>query len=336
VRRRTALLLPVLAAGLAAGGAAARADGRRVTIAEQYGLGYLPTVIMRHERLVERRAEAAGVRDLEVRWVRVLGGAAANDALISGNADYVGAGLGPLLTLWDKTHGTLGVKAVGGLDASSLALLTTNPAVKTLADLTEADRIALPAVKVSQQAVLLQMAAEQIWGRGQHERLDGLTVSLPHSEAVPALLGGAGGITAHFSNEPFQTKELRDPRVRRLITSNEILGGPATVSALYGTSRFRDANPDVHRLVLEALAEAQALIANDRARALAVVLAAEPGLGNEAEIGELLASPGVRFSLAPLNTHKMADFMFRVGRLRNRPDSWRDYFFPEAHDAAGS
>jgi NitT/TauT family transport system substrate-binding protein len=173
------------------------------------------------------------------------------------------------LTLLDKTRGTpLDVRALGGIDASSLALLTTSPGARAIADLTPADRVALPAVKVSQQAVLLQIAAEKLWGPGQHERLDTITLSLPHSEAVPALLSSAGGITAHFSNEPFQTKELRDPRVRVLATSYDILGGPATVSALYGTSRFRDANPGVNRFVFEALAEAQALIARDRTRAL--------------------------------------------------------------------
>ena len=192
----------------------------------------------------------------------MLGGAAANDALISSNADYVGAGIGPLLTLWDKTQTTLRVKAIGGLDASTLQLLTTNPAVKTLGDLTPADRIAVPAVKVSQQAVLLQMAAEQLWGQGQHERLDALTIALPHSEAVPALLAGVSGVTGHFSNEPFQTKELASPKVHALTSSEQILGGPATVSALYTTGRFRDRNPEVNRFVLNALAEAHALIAS--------------------------------------------------------------------------
>jgi NitT/TauT family transport system substrate-binding protein len=337
MRKRHALLLPfLLLAGGTFAAVPAAAETGTVTIADQYGLGYLPTIIMRQERLVERQAEAAGVKDLEVRWTRVLGGAAANDALISNNADYVGAGIGPLLTLWDKTQTTLRVKAIGGLDASTLQLLTTNPAVRTLGDLTPADRIAVPAVKVSQQAVLLQMAAEQLWGQGQHERLDALTIALPHSEAVPALLTGVSGVSGHFSNEPFQTKELANPKVHALTSSEQILGGPATVSALYTTGRFRDRNPEVNRFVLNALAEAHALIAADREKALQIVLAGEPGLGSEAELRQLLASPTIRYSFAPLNTHKMADFMYRVGRLKTKPESWRDYFFDDIHGAAGS
>jgi NitT/TauT family transport system substrate-binding protein len=32
----------------------------------------------------------------------------------------------------------------------------------------------------------------------------------------------------------------------------------------------------------------------------------------------------------------MADFMYRVGRLKTKPESWRDYFFDDIHGAAGS
>jgi NitT/TauT family transport system substrate-binding protein len=35
--------------------------------------------------------------------VKLSGGSAVNDALLSGNIDIAGAGVGPLLTLWDRT-----------------------------------------------------------------------------------------------------------------------------------------------------------------------------------------------------------------------------------------
>ena len=290
---------------------------------------------MRHERLVERRAEAAGIAG--------PGGALGEGAGRRGRQRRAHLqqrrlcrrGHRPAAHTLGQDPDTLGAKAMGGLDASSLALLTTNPAVRTLADLSEADRIALPAVKVSQQAVLLQMAAEALWGRGQHERLDGLTVSLPHSEAVPALLGGAGGITAHFSNEPFQTKELRDPRCAGSSRSDEILGGPATVSALYTTSRFRDANPDLHRLVLGALAEAQALIADDRARALAWRSPREPGLGSEAEL-RLLGSPGDPLQPRPAQHPPHGRLHVPRRPAEDEAELVARLLLPGHHDAAGS
>ena len=44
--------------------------------------------------------------------------------------------------------------------------------MKTIKDFTEKDRIALPAVRVSIQAVVLQMAAEKVFGKGQEHKLD--------------------------------------------------------------------------------------------------------------------------------------------------------------------
>jgi NitT/TauT family transport system substrate-binding protein len=33
---------------------------------------------------------------------------------------------------------------------------------------------------------------------------------------------------------------------------------------------------------------------------------------------------------------KYVDFMYSIGSIKTRPDSWKDMFFPEIHDAAGS
>ena len=61
------------------------------------------------------------------------------------------------------------------------------------------DRIAMPAVKVSIQAVTLQMAAEQEFGQGQHGRLDHLTVSMSHPDATAALLSGRSEVTGRLA-----------------------------------------------------------------------------------------------------------------------------------------
>ena len=46
------------------------------------------------------------------RWNGPLsGGSAVNDALLSGAVDIAGAGVGPLLTIWDRTRGKQNVKA---------------------------------------------------------------------------------------------------------------------------------------------------------------------------------------------------------------------------------
>jgi NitT/TauT family transport system substrate-binding protein len=49
-----------------------------------------------------------------------------------------------------------------------------------------------------------------------------------------------------------------------------------------------------------------------------------------------LSNPQVQYTLVPQNTMKYADFMSKVGTIRKKPATWKDLFFPEIHNAAGS
>ncbi|MGE5104918.1 MAG: ABC transporter substrate-binding protein, partial [Betaproteobacteria bacterium] len=153
--------------------APAFADADEVRIVRQFGIHYLPLVVMEHEKLVEKHAAARGMPNLKVTWAQLSGGASVNDALLSGAVDYSAGGTGPLIVLWDKTKGGKGdVKAVAAVSDVPMTLLTRNPAIKSLEDFSDKDKIALPAVKTSMQAVTLQMAAAKRWGDASFERLD--------------------------------------------------------------------------------------------------------------------------------------------------------------------
>src|SRR5437764_1978754 len=160
---------------------AARAEMAEINVAQQYGISYLPLMLMEEKKLIEKHAKAGGV-DVKVGWAKFAGGNVMNDALLSGSLHFASGGVAPLVTLWARTRGNLDVKGVGALNSMPLYLNTRNPAVKTIKDFTDKDRIALPAVKVSIQAVTLQMAAEQAFGAGQQYRLDPLTVTLSHPD----------------------------------------------------------------------------------------------------------------------------------------------------------
>src|SRR5213076_1917707 len=123
------------------------------------------------QKLIEKHGKKHGVQ-IDVDWVKLSGGNAINDALLSGSIDVGGAGVGPLLTIWDRTAGKQNVKGVASLGNFPHYLVSTNPAVKTIADFSERDRIALPAVTVSVQARILQMAAAKQWGNVQYAKLD--------------------------------------------------------------------------------------------------------------------------------------------------------------------
>jgi NitT/TauT family transport system substrate-binding protein len=44
----------------------------------------------------------------------------------------------------------------------------------------------------------------------------------------------------------------------------------------------------------------------------------------------------VQFKLAPQNTLALAQFMHRIGAIKNKPAAAKDYFFDDPHNAGGS
>jgi len=338
---RLTLLRPFAVMALAVfllAGRPAAAEVAEVRLAYQYGLSYLPLIVAQQQNLIEKHAKSAGLGELKVGFVRLGGGSAVNDALLSGSLDFGAAGIGPLLTIWDKTRGNLDVRAVAALDRVAIPLNTNNPAIRSVADFTAADRIAVPAVKVSIQSVLLQIAAEQALGKGHHTALDDRTVSLKHPDAVASLVSGSGDITAHFTQQPYGLLELRDPKVHTILTSADILGGPATLNAVYTTARFRESNPKVTAAVLAALREADAFISAHPEAAARLFIEAEKtqGIGVE-EITTLIVDPRLGgYQVAPAGIERLAEFLHRTGALAHPLSSWKDAFFPELYQESGS
>lgn len=317
-------------AALLACAAPAMAEVAELRLSQQFGMTYLPLIWMQRHHLVEAQAKARGIDDLKVTYTQFSGGAAINEALLSGSVDIGAGGIGPLLTIWDKTRTSLGVRAIAALDRSTLILNTNNPTVRTLADFTLGDRIAVPAVKVSIQSVLLQMAAERTFGQGHHEDLDRLTVSLNHADAHALLLGGSGNLTAHFAQPPYGAMQLANPAIHTVLTSNSVLGGPATLNVLYTTAKFRADNPTVTAAVIAALDEADRAIAADKAAAARLYIDVEKPAGITAEqVAAILADGEFSgYQIAPAGTERIAAFMARIGTIRNKPATWEDYFFP--------
>ncbi len=139
-----------LLAGALATTQASHAEGR-IRIAEQFGIVYLLLNVVRDQQLIEKHGKAEGL-EITVDWQQLSGGSAVNDALLSGAIDIAGAGIGPLLTVWDRTQGRQNVRGVASLGNFPYYLLSNDPNVRTIADFTEKDRIAVPSVGVSVHA----------------------------------------------------------------------------------------------------------------------------------------------------------------------------------------
>jgi len=259
-----------------------------------------------------------------------------NDALLSGSVDFVCLGITGLGTIWARTRGTIDVRAVSGLNAMPLQLNTRNPAIKGIADFTERDKIALPAVKVSMQATLLQMWAEKELGAASRNKLDPLTVSMAHPDGMAALVSGGGEINNHFTSPPFAQLETDKPGIRKVVSSTEILGGPMSFNVIATTGRFYNDNPKLVAVFMKAMQEATDFINNDRKAAAETYLRMTNGKQPVEEMVATLNSPGIEFTLVPRNVLPFVDFSYRAGAIKTRPESWKDLFFPVAYGWPGS
>lgn len=311
-----------------------RAEGS-IRILEQFGISYLPLHIIRDQDLIAKHGKAAGV-DIKTEWAKVSGGAAANDALLSGAVDVVSAGLGPLLTIWDRTRGGDDVRGISALAEVNFALLTSNPNVKQLQDFGPNDRIAVPSVRVSVQARALQLAASKIFGPKEFAKLDPITVTLPHPDATQALISKNATVTAYFSNAPYQQQVLKDPSIRRITDWFTIIGGPTTSVTLYTRAKYRNDSPKTYRAFIAALDEAVAYIKDNPEAAIDTYIRVTQSKLDKDFLLSVLTSPDVRFDTTPRNTIAFAQFLKEIGALKNAPKDWRDYFFDDVHERKGS
>jgi len=329
--------LCVVAGFVAAVGMAgsANAEVGEVRLAYQYGIPYLPFIVMKKEKLIEQEAGKAGLGPIKVTWSRFGSGAAMNDALLSGRLDFATGGVAPLLKIWDKSKGQFDVKGMASLGSMPMYLNTTDPKVKTIRDFTKDDKIALPAVKVSIQALVLEMAAAKEFGEKNFAQMDRNTVSMKHPDAMAALLSHAG-IAAHFANPPFQEMELDGKGVHRVLSSYEVLGEPSTLDAVYTTAKFHGDNPKTYQAVLLALRSAMTIINRDKKAAAELYVAETHSKLGADFVARIVANPDFVFTTTPQAIMKYAEFMHRVGAIHNMPESWKDVFFPGIHGEPGS
>ncbi|THU04171.1 ABC transporter substrate-binding protein [Lampropedia puyangensis] len=314
----------------------AHAKEGQIRIAQQFGIVYLLLNVAQDQKLIEKHGKALGV-DIDVDFVRLSGGAAVNDALLSGAIDVAGAGVGPLFTIWDRTHGKHNVKGVASLGNFPYYLVSTNPAVKTIADFTDKDRIALPAVTVSVQSRILQLASAKLWGDAQFNRLDKLQVQLPHPEATAALISEGTEVNAHFGNPPFSEQILEtNPNAHIVLNSYDALGGPASATVLYATERFRQESPKTYQAFLAALNEAAQYIQANPEGAVDTFIRVTNAKTDRNLILQVVNNPQVQFTTTPHNTLQLGEFLHRVGAIKNKPETLKDYFFDDAHLAGGS
>lgn len=309
-----------------------------IRISRTTTMAYLPLMIVEAEKLLEKHAAAAGIPNLKVSIHTFTGPSAQFDALFSGNVDVVAVGSTALITLWGRTKGTANeVKGVSALASMPITLSTRNPNVKSIRDFTDKDRIAVPSVNVSFQAMLLEMAAAKEWGPENYNKLDPLTVSLGQMDAVAAMAQPNHEVNSDFATPPFLYIERDMPGVRPILTMKEILGENGTIGTAATTTRFHDGKPELYKVLLAALKDAMEIIASDKERAVNGYIAATGDKKTSREMLLKIANdPDVEFTMTPRAMKSYADFMFKAGTVKRRLDKWSDLFFDETAALNGS
>jgi len=313
---------------------AAHAEANQVRFARQLGLGYLQFYVMQDKQMLEKQAERAGLGKVTATYAGMGTPTAITDALLSGNVDVVGIGLPAFLTMWDKTRGSMNVRGIVAMNRQPAYLNTRNPNIKSIRDFTENDRIALPAPKVSVQAIMLQMIAEKTLGK--FDALDQLTVGMSHPDGTAAMLSGKLEISSHFTSAPFQYQQLENSAVRKVLSSYDATDGPNTFSAVATLARWREANPQLYKVVHSAILEANDFIAKNPREAAEIFVKIENSKLPVPFIEKMISDPEFSYAPEPENVMKIYSFMNKVGALKNMPATWQDLFFPEAHGLKGN
>jgi NitT/TauT family transport system substrate-binding protein len=323
--------------GVALSGAPALAQQKtEISLSRQPGIFYMPSHIMEKQKLIEKHAAALGLSGITTKWLTLSGGGAQTDALLAGGVDILNTGTGNLLLLWDRTRG--GVKGIVATSAQPMTLISRDANIKSLKDFGSNDKIAVPTVKVSTQAIVLQIAAAELFGADQWARLDANTVQLGHPDAYVALSNSQHEVRNHFSIPPFTFLELKNvPGAHVVLSSPDVMGGPLSQAQFFTTTKFADANPKIIQAVRDATKEAQDLIRSDTKAAVEIY---KEVTGDKTGVDDLLAwlkEPGMmEWNLQPQGTMKFANHLFKVGTLKTQPKAWTDYYLPVAHDLKGN
>lgn len=332
---------PLLVALLASAAALPAFAADTIRIGIQNGIGYIPFHLLgtaEGQQLVARRAREEGV-DARIEVVNLGTPGMITDALLSDQVVAGVVGIPTVGNLYAKTRGSKDIRMVAGVVALPMFLNTTDPHATDPCDLLRGKgKLALPTARTSVQSVTLAMHAARSPACGNKaDAFAAQEVSLPHPDAMAALLSPHSEVSAHFTSPPFQYIELEEGRgkVRKLINSYDILGGKTSFIALVANGKWAQANPRLYNVLYKATEDAVAAMNADRERAAAVYLEVEKPRESRASVLSQLTSPDVEFSTTPLHVQTYTDFMHAMGMIKVKP-SWKDLSFPNLHDKAGS
>ena len=291
-------------------------DVKEVNIAEQFGIAYAPLQIMKEQQLLEK-----ALPGVKINWKQYGGPTPMREAMLAGEVDFGFMGSAPVLIGIDNG---MKWKYATGISFNQVALVTDNPNIKSLRDISDTDRIAILSPGSTQHA-LLSIASNQVFG--DPDKFDNQIVSLSHPDAMDALIADTE-IVAHFSTPPYLDKELA-LGMHIVTTGEEIMGQPFTFITGVALEDFYENQPEEYDAFLIALNTAIDFINNNMDESVSI-LAPIYGI-DEAALKVQMTYNGTIYSNELLGIEKLADEMFKINMLKT-PIDFEAAVFPKTRN----
>lgn len=316
--------LLVFLIALAAPSAALADEAKVIRIVKQPGLAYLELIVMREQKLIEKRLPGVATE-----WKELTSGPVIRDVMLAGQMDIGSGGLAPFILAVDKG---LGWKIIGALDEMPLYLNCIRPEIKSVKDLKPTDKIAMPAVGSIQHIALQMQALKEL---GNPKALDALVVSMSHPDGTAALLSKRE-ITCHLSAPPFQYEQLKAAGIHKVFDSYQAVGGTHTFTLMWTSEKWAKANPTLFKGVVGALEEAVSFINAKPQEAARLYAATEKTRLTPEQVLEIMRAEGIKYTITPTGLMKFAAFMQKEGLIKKVPSSWKEYAFEHLYGVPGN
>lgn len=281
-----------------------RQEPPSIGIAEQYGIAYAPLTIMKEKGFLEQE-----LPDVAIRWQQFGGPTAIRESMLNGDVDFGFMGVAPVLIGIDNG---MEWKYAAGISSNEVAIVTSRPEIKTLADFTEEDRIAILSPGCTQHILLCMLAGQQL---GDPMALDGQLVSMSHPDALQALLSGTE-ITAHVATPPYLQQEV-EAGMSVMATGEEIMGRPFTFISCVVMTQFYEEHRELYDGFIRAL-ERSIEYLNQNMEECVGILAPVYGVSEEALL-EQMTYNGTIYSSRLEGVPELSAAMQQMGLTRGNP-----------------
>ncbi|MDK9710060.1 ABC transporter substrate-binding protein [Acidaminobacter sp.] len=311
------ILLPLLFSGCVDGRVSTQpSTPKKLVIADQFGLAYAPIEILKATEILSEELAKAGLETTDVEFKTLGNTAAIREAMVSGDLDIGFVAIPPFLI--GKDNG-MDWRIISGVSESPMALVTKDPDLTSLSQLTSEHRIMLPQLG-SVQHILLSMAAEK--ELKDPKAFDNQLIAMAHPDAMTAMLSGPK-TQLHFTSPPYLEQELAQEDFHPLVDADTIMGGPFTFIVGICPQRVHD-DIRLYNAFKSALLRAVTFMNTHPEEAAEIISAAYDY--SAAELDLHLSNGQLRFDSEVRGLETFHEFMYRTGMIKN-PQNLEDLYW---------